>query len=97
MAMVVLNGPTIAAGDSLSDILNVSSGGIYRVMMPPVWAAPALITFQLSYNGIDFYNVYNREGNEEYMKCVRGSVVPIGEYLFTYTHCVSGQAQSVSL
>ena len=51
MAMLVLTGPTILAGDTLSNILNVSSGGIYRIMMPDVWTTPAPITFQLSYNG----------------------------------------------
>ena len=87
MAMVVLDGPTIAAGESLSSILNVQSGGIYRIMMPPVWTTTAPITFQLSYNGVDFYNVFERTGSEVVMKCHAQSVVPIGEYLF-YIHSV---------
>jgi hypothetical protein len=86
MAMLVLDGPTIAAGESLSNILNVTSGGIYRIMMPMVWT-PAPITFQLSYNGIDFYNVADRGGAEITMACQAGAVVPIGEYLF-YIHSV---------
>lgn len=84
MAMIVIAGPIIAAGDSLSGILNVSSGGVYRIVMPIDWTS-AVVTFQLSYDGVEFYNVYDRDGNEISMKCVQQSVVPIGEYLF-YIH-----------
>ena len=87
MAMQVLIGPVIAAGESLSAPLNVSSGGVYRIVMPVVWTDNAPISCQLSYNGIDFYNVYDREGDEVIMRCVQQSVVPIGEYLF-YIHSV---------
>jgi hypothetical protein len=87
MAMQVLIGPTIAAGQSLSNILNVSSGGIYRIIMPDKWTEAAPITFQLSYDGVKFYNVYDRNGGEIIMKCIQESVVPIGEYLF-YIHSV---------
>jgi len=85
MAMLVLTGPTISKGKSLSNILNVTSGGIYRVVMPPLWTKAAVITFQLSYDGVDFYNVYDRSGEETAMRCIQQSVVPIGEYLF-YIH-----------
>lgn len=87
MSMSVRTGPTIAAGQSLSNILNVSSGGIYRIVMPDEWTDAADITFQLSYDGTKFYNVYDRNGVEVVMKCVQQSVVPIGEYLF-YIHSV---------
>lgn len=84
MAMMVLIGPTIAAGENISNALNVSSGGVYRIVMPNVWTS-AVITFQLSYDGNEFYNVYDRDGNETLMRCEPMSVVPIGEYLF-YIH-----------
>jgi hypothetical protein len=87
MAMLVLQGPTIAAGASLSDALNVTSGGIYRIVMPMKWTNSAPITFQLSYDGVDFYNVCDRDGKEIQMACNQMSVVPIGEYLF-YIHSV---------
>jgi hypothetical protein len=87
MAVLVLDGPTIMAGQSLSNVLNVSSGGIYRIMMPPVWTTTAPITFQLSYDGVEFYNVLDRAGQEVVMGCQAQSVVPIGEYLF-YIHSV---------
>jgi hypothetical protein len=87
MSMQVLNGPTISAGLALSNALNVSSGGIYRIVMPKQWTDPASITFQLSYDGVDFYDVFDRDGGEVIMKCVPMSVVPIGEYLF-YIHSV---------
>lgn len=86
MAMVVLVGPTIAAGENLSNALNVNSGGVYRIVMPNVWES-AVITFQLSYDGNEFYNVYDRTGVEVSMRCEPQSVVPIGEYLF-YIHSV---------
>lgn len=85
MSMLVINGPTIAAGQSLSGIVAVNSGGIYRVIMPQAWTTAADITFQLSYNGTDFYNVYDRDGAEIKMTCVPKSIVAIGEYLF-YIH-----------
>lgn len=86
MATVVLQGPTIAAGASMSSILNVQSGGIYRVIMPPLWTG-AVITFCISYNGTDFYDAYDRGGNEIVMRCIPMSMIPIGEYLF-YIHSV---------
>lgn len=87
MATHVLVGPTIAAGESLSNVLIVQSGGIYRIMMPNDWTNPASITFQLSYDGIQFYNVCDRLGKEIVMGCERNSVVPIGEYLFYIHSC----------
>lgn len=96
MTMVVVQGPTIAAGQSLSGVVLVNSGGVYRVIMPDAWTTAANITFQLSYNGTDFYNVYDRDGTEITMACVPKSIVAIGEYLF-YIHSLkirSGTARN---
>ena len=51
MAIQVLNGPTIAAGDSLSDGLDCSGGKIVKITMPADWTF-ADITFQTSSDGI---------------------------------------------
>jgi hypothetical protein len=81
----VLTGPVIAAGQSLSSPLQVTSGGIYRILMPQDGWTQAQLTFQLSYNGTNFYDVCDREGNEIIINCNPGSVVPLGEYL-KYMH-----------
>jgi hypothetical protein len=47
MPLVVINGPTIAAGESLSDAVDLSAGGIVRLVTPDDWTS-ANITFEVS-------------------------------------------------
>lgn len=54
--LVVLPGPTIAAGDSLSAALDVTSGVVVALTIPPNWSS-ANLTFQLSADGNVFSDV----------------------------------------
>jgi len=57
----VLNGPTIAAGESLSDAIDCSAGHLVRITMPTDWTR-APITFQFSTDGVFFNEMYGLDG-----------------------------------
>jgi hypothetical protein len=54
MALQVLNGPVIEAGESLSDALDCTSGSIIRLTMPAQWSPQAVLTFSISSDGNGF-------------------------------------------
>lgn len=63
MALTIIDGPTIAAGESLSDGADCSSGSIVRITVPQEFT-PANLTFQVSSDG-NFYNdLFDARGNE---------------------------------
>ncbi len=63
MPLTIVDGPTIAAGESLSDGADCSSGGIVRITVPQEFT-PANLTFQVSSDG-NFYNdLFNAHGEE---------------------------------
>lgn len=63
MPLTVVNGPTIAAGQSLSDKLNVSAGDLCRLTIPAAWDN-APITFQASTDDVGYNDLYDINGNE---------------------------------
>jgi len=64
MALTIVNGPTISAGESLSsDGADCSAGNIVRITVPQEFT-PANLTFQVSSDG-NFYNdLYTSDGKE---------------------------------
>ena len=76
----LLVGPTIPAGESLSNALDVSSGLIFRILMPDAWSSEASISFQLSIDGGKFYNVFDEYGKEIIVPCIPTSVLPFRQY-----------------
>jgi hypothetical protein len=63
MALTIVDGPTIALNESLSDGVDCSAGTIVRITVPQEFT-PANLTFQVSSNG-DLYNdLYDNEGEE---------------------------------
>lgn len=54
---------TIADGASLSDIVPLGIGALARIVMPDAWTAGNL-TFQTSYDGTTFNNLYAADGTE---------------------------------
>ena len=55
--LTTLNGPTISAGQSLSDAIDCSAvDRVIRIIMPAAWNG-APLTFQLSSNGSTFQNL----------------------------------------
>lgn len=63
MAIVVLDGPTIPAGESLSDALDCSAGTIIKVTMPQDWV-DAVLTFQTSSNNVGYNDIFYPDGRE---------------------------------
>ena len=65
MPLVVLEGPTIAAGESLSDGIDCSGGEIVRITMPYTWDnAPLSFQFSTDGNGYnELYHVAGEAGN----------------------------------
>jgi hypothetical protein len=59
--LTVINGPTIAAGESLSNAVDCTAGALVRITMPPEWTA-APITFQFSTDGLFFNEMCTLEG-----------------------------------
>jgi hypothetical protein len=63
MPLTIIDGPTIAAGESLSDGADCSSGEIMRITVPQEFT-PANLTFQVSSDG-NFYNdLFSSNGEE---------------------------------
>lgn len=54
---------TIANGQSLSGALNIASRNFFGVIMPASWTAASL-TFQGSFDGTTFYDLYDENGIE---------------------------------
>lgn len=68
MASVIINGPIIAAGQSLSSAVDCTAGQIIRITTPAAWDG-ANISFQVSGDGNGFNNVYNLDGEEIVIPC----------------------------
>lgn len=63
MGLTIVDGPTIALGESLSDGVDCTGGTIVRITVPKEYT-PANMTFQSSSNG-DLYNdLYDATGDE---------------------------------
>jgi hypothetical protein len=63
MPLAIIDGPTIARGESLSDGIDCSSGEIVRITVPQEFTQ-ANLTFQVSTDG-NFYNdLFDDDGDE---------------------------------
>ena len=66
MPITLLTGPTILAGQSLSDAIDITSSqgkSISGVIVPDDWT-PALLSFQLSQDGSKYADLYSIAGFE---------------------------------
>jgi hypothetical protein len=62
-SLAIIDGPTIKAGESLSDGADCSGGEIVRITVPQEFT-PSNLTFQVSTDG-NFYNdLYDAKGEE---------------------------------
>jgi len=57
----VIEGPTILAGESLSDVVDCSAGELVRITMPEGWTE-APLTFEFSTDGMFFNPMYKLDG-----------------------------------
>jgi hypothetical protein len=63
MPLQIIDGPTIAAGESLSDGIDCSAGEIVRITVPQEFT-DANLTFQVSTDGNLYNDLFNDEGEE---------------------------------
>lgn len=54
---------TIAPGTSLSDVITLSKANVIAIQIPSVWTS-ASITFSVSADGVNFFDLYDQAGNE---------------------------------
>jgi hypothetical protein len=74
--LLVVNGPIIAAGESLSSAVDCSAGLPVRITMPADWTAAGL-SFQMSSDGNFFNDCFDSTGHEIVMTVIPGTAVPI--------------------
>jgi hypothetical protein len=82
MALTVVNGPIIAAGESLSDGIDCTVGTLVRITMPASWT-PANLTFQLSSDGAFFNDLFDADGREITMVVTPGAAVVLTDMDWT--------------
>lgn len=74
MPLVIVEGPAIQQGESLSNGVDCTAGKVVRITMSEFWD-DANITFQISSNG-DLYNdLFDRDGEEVMVPCIAGVAV----------------------
>ena len=76
MTYQLLAGPTIAAGQSLSNALDTSAGAIIRLRMPSAWDG-ANLSFQVSSDGTTWSDAFTIDGREALIPVVAGSTVVV--------------------
>jgi hypothetical protein len=67
MPLVVIDGPTIKAGESLSDGVDCSAGIIVRITVPQEYDdgdMPNQMSFQVSSDGVGYNDLFDDEGHE---------------------------------
>jgi hypothetical protein len=74
MSLQVLEGPTIVAGQSMSNVLDCNAGNIVRVNIPPEFTGSQL-TFRVSTEGQHYHDVYDMRGEEVTLNAVPGTTV----------------------
>jgi hypothetical protein len=77
MTLQLLAGPIIRAGESLSEPLDCTAGQPVRVTMPGDWTGDALLTFQISTDGVYYNPLYHSNGEEVSIKVVPGAAVVV--------------------
>ena len=70
-------GPTILAAASLSAGINIATVDVLQlvgILMPPAWDGD-ILTFQWSFDGATYYDVFDRDGKEVWFSVVPSTVV----------------------
>jgi len=73
MTISFVKAPKIAAGQSLSDVLNCSEAPPVRISMPAQWT-PANLSFQMSNDGVVFEDLFDAVGKEIMVNVMPGTV-----------------------
>lgn len=97
MPIQIINGPTIPAQESLSDVLDVSGSklGVIWIRCPALWT-PTWLTFQVAFaaNG-PWSELYNQAGQPVQVPVIPGIIFPVTDELVrqAYFKFRSGSAQ----
>ena len=78
MALTILNGPVIAAGQSLSSGLDCTAGRLVRITMPAAWTG-ANLSFQISSDGAFYNDLFTIDGTEIVIPVVPGVAVVVAQ------------------
>jgi len=81
MPLVIINGPIIDAGESLSAGIDCSAGPIVKITMPGNFVGDT-ITFQTSSDGLMFNDIFQPDGTELMFRVIAGTGI-IGMRLST--------------
>jgi len=73
MPLVIVNGPIIQAGQSLSDGVDCSAGAVVKLTMPGAWVGAAPLSFQTSSDGIMYNDMFMPDGHELIYTVVAGT------------------------
>jgi hypothetical protein len=76
MSLTVINGPAIAAGESLSDGVDLGGGQLVRITAAREWNGRN-ISFQISSDGNEYNDLYTADGNEVVIPCGAGRAIVI--------------------
>lgn len=73
---------TISSGESLSAAVDLGDGALVRIAMPSSWTT-ADLTFQTSYDGTTYSDLYDADGNEYDVSAAasREIIVPIADLI----------------
>jgi len=77
MAQSQITPVTILAGESLTDSVDASIGEAAYVLMPGEWDG-ANLTFQISFDNVTFWDLFDAHGEEFMCACKPGVAVRIG-------------------
>jgi hypothetical protein len=78
MALIIIDGPHFKAGESVSDVIDVTAGRIIRITCSVVWT-PAILTFMISTDGQSFNDVYDYHGQVVAINVVPGAAILVPE------------------
>ena len=89
MALTIVTQPTIAAGQSLSSVLNLSGQnvGLLRIICPAAWTGNAWLTFQMSNDNTTFYDAYDYTGLIFVSRVVPNAMVIVRQELWRMCLC----------
>ncbi len=76
--LVILDGPIIRAGESLSEPMDCSVGLPVRITMPQEWTS-ARLTFSFSSDGDTYQDVFTFDGQELQINVMANTCIPVPE------------------
>lgn len=75
MASLQVVAATIAAGETLSDVVDMTTKSLVMIVMPGEWTQSGGLTFQVSVDGTDFHDLFHSTTGEVFLTVSPGSAV----------------------